>query len=179
MIWAGMARKDFASKLRIANGVSNGRDGGRQIELPPIVAAHVAVLEDHGEIAKRLIGLREGPHHLLGESIRGGRVAGQGGTTNPGKQPLRLRIVPILRPSRPQGVVVELQAFRDDAAEHHRAKAAVADRQRFHPALGRPAIPEARRRVGCRVLSHGAARKRRGRGKRRDQLDEAATRKRV
>ena len=33
--------------------------------------------------------------------------------------------------------------------------------------------------VGCRVLSHGAARKRRGRGKRRDQLDEAATRKRV
>ena len=55
---------------------------------------------------------------------------------------LRLRVVFILRVARPEGVLVQREAFLLRAAEHHRADAAVSDGQRLFPCACRTAIPK-------------------------------------
>jgi len=42
----------------------------------------------------------------------------------------------------PDGIFIQLNAFLECAAEHHRTQPAIADRQRFCPFLGRRRIPE-------------------------------------
>ena len=62
----------------------------------------------------------------------------------------------MLRAACPDAVFVQLNALGVGAAEDHRTQSAVADRQRFGPALGRLLIPESVQRAGFRLRAVGA-----------------------
>ena len=68
-----------------------------------------------------------------------------------------IRVVGIARPTHPQRVLVELYAFADDVAEHHRAEAAVAERQGLVPFASRVRI---KKDVGRTLLRACILRKR-------------------
>ena len=53
---------------------------------------------------------------------------------------IRVRGIP--RPTGPNALLVQLKSFACNATEHHRAKAAVPDGQRFHPRRRRFPVPE-------------------------------------
>jgi hypothetical protein len=160
-----------------ADLVRHRRDAGRQIERASILLADVAVREGDVQIAERLIGLRERPHHALRELV-GVHVAAFGdGAANIGQDVLRLRVVPVCRRARPERVVVQLQVLLDDLAEDHRAEASVADRESLHPVAGGTVVPELERRsVGA--AGGEAQGPSRLRGEHRQRLHESPPRER-
>ena len=101
------------------------------------------MLEGQAEIAERLIRLEpEGAAHrmLLGHRIGLDGQAREQQAAHFGKMFQGIRVVRFTRPAHPQRVLVELDALGDDVAEHHRAKAAVAERQGLVPFAGRVRI---------------------------------------
>ncbi len=67
-----------------------------------------------------------------------------------GQHFVRVRAIRVLRRARPKRNFVQDEPFLADATQHHRAQAAVAQRQRLHEIRGRRGIPqaEAARRAG-------------------------------
>ena len=85
------------------------------------------------------------------EALVKAETARPDGGPDQGKRVPRLWIVADARRTRPQGRLVELQVLRVDAAEHHGAQPAVAERERLGPMLGWKAVFKAEgalRRLG-------------------------------
>ena len=85
-----------------------------------------------GDTAHRLVG--EFPsviEFLLGDEL-----------ADFGKMLKRARMIVIVRRSRPEGILVELDAFLGHPAENHPAESSIAERHRFGPSAGWLPIPE-------------------------------------
>ena len=130
---AGCAGDHLARVADVADLVAHRGHGVAEVQLAPVVAPEVAVLEGEPDVAERQVGLGERAHQPLGGGVGGGVVAGQRQAADLGERGLRVRPVPVAGAAGPQRVVVDLQALDADVAEDHRAEAAVADRQRLDP----------------------------------------------
>ena len=113
-------RREHLARMRTRR---HTRDAAVQIQFTPVIRGRAARLRelDH-QVPQRLIGLVIRPLHLLTKRI-GRRVILLLHHQPPDLRQviLRVRIVPRLRPPRPQRIVIQLQPFALYAAEHHRA----------------------------------------------------------
>ena len=136
----------FARVADVADLVAHAGHGVAEVQLAPVVASEVAVLEREPDVAERQVGLGEGAHESARGLVGGRVVAGQREATHVGEGRLRAGRVPAARSARPQRVVVDLEPLDADVAEHHRAKASVADRQCLDPLRRGASVPQGRRR---------------------------------
>ena len=168
----GRAREHLARERHAAAGEGHVGRCRRQIEIASVVLDRIDLWKRQREIADRLVRhLRERlRHHLRVDELRRLGVLALGEQAPDfGQRVFRVRIHRIVRPARPQRVLVQLQPLVDDAAEHHRAEPAVANWKGANPLGGaglatlprriqrqqrmiggRRAIPEAERRRGRR-----------------------------
>ena len=114
------------------------------------------MIERDEEIAQRQVRLRERAHQPLRQRDRPRRTARRDERADLGQRVLRAGIVPVRRPARPERVVVQLQALDADVAEHHRAEAAVADRQRLDPLRRGASVGQKERRSASARSGHSA-----------------------
>src|SRR5690606_142708 len=113
-------------------------------------------------------------HTSIRERLRLGEPAFENEAAHLGQGRLRIGIDGVVRAAREERIFVELKALERDAAEHHRADAPVADRQRLHPFIRRLSIPE-RKRLGRKGIARSCVQQRavrceRQRARARDQL---------
>ena len=130
------------------------RDRAFEVQLAAValdLARHVEVEE---QVAERLVGLVERPLHLLRERVGLGVAAGEGCRAHLRQPRLRVGVVPLAGAARPQRVVVEGQPLVPRVAEHHRAEATVADRQRLDPCPRGLLVPQAQGRLGDGRAAH-------------------------
>ena len=191
----GCAGEHLARERHAAGGEGHVSRCRRQIEIAPVVLDSIHPWKRQREIAKRLVGhLRERlRHHLRADELRRIGVLALGEQAAYLRERVfRVRVHRIVRPARPQRVLVQLQPLVHDAAKHHRTEPAVTNRKGANPlggaglaALprrirrqqrmigGRCAIPEAERRRGRRRC---AGQPRRGRRLRRRDNDARGNR---
>ena len=94
------------------------------------------------ELTHRQVGLGVRAHHLLAELVSLGELAREDQAADLGQGLQGLGVVAVLRPARPERVVVERDPLGRHTAVDHGPQPAVADRQRLEPLLRRPLIPE-------------------------------------
>ncbi|GIF74486.1 hypothetical protein Asi02nite_40040 [Asanoa siamensis] len=98
------------------------------------------------QVADRLVrelARRPSAHGLVDESLCLAPLVGEDQPPDLGQRGGALRVAGVVGPPGPHRVLVELQAFDVDVAEHHRTEASVADRQRPQPVrAGAFVVPE-------------------------------------
>ncbi len=135
----------FALVHSTAGAERGGGDAGIQIELAAILADAVGTIKIQQQIAQRLIRhlLERTREHLgVGQGFGFGIAPGKHERAHLWQGRQRVGAGGIVRATCVQRVLVELQALVGNAAPHHRAQPAVADRQRLHPLVGRFAVPQ-------------------------------------
>ena len=127
----GRAREHLARERHATGGVGHVSRSGGEVEIAPVVLYGIDLRKSQREIADRLVRhLRERlRHHFRVDELRRVAVlALREQAPDIGKRIFRVGVHRIVRPARPQRVLVQLQPLVDDAAEDHRAETAVAHR---------------------------------------------------
>ena len=155
----GRAREDLAREGGVADAVADADDRSVEVQLAAVVGRVLVALENEPQVAERLIRLQVArlPHELLVRQVLRLLVAALADELPHLRQVReRLGVDGVVRPAGPERVLVQLDALRRHAAEHHPAQAAVADGQGLDPLLRRLAVEEdrpdrvvARRSGGC------------------------------
>ncbi len=92
--------------------------------------------ERQAQVADGLVGQLAGrgaEHVLVDQGLGLGPLVLEHQLPDPPQRRCASGVALVVRPARPDGVLVELQPLGVGAAEHHGAQAAVADRQRSQP----------------------------------------------
>src|SRR5207244_12810792 len=151
----GSGHKGLTLEPDAVNLIRDSRACGVEIELATKIFACAGMREIQPEIAEWLIRFGKQPLHLSAELV-GQMIILLFEYSSPyrGEMVLRVAIVAVARLTGPQCVVVELQQLFVErsvlaASEDHRAKAAIADRQRVDP-LARGLLVPKNEIVGCR-----------------------------
>jgi hypothetical protein len=153
-----VGRKGLARERDAADAVGGARNGFVHAQLAPIIDGLAAVVVERDvEVAERrvraerpLVALPFADLGAVGQRLRLGVPAGKEQLADLRERFERRGVVGILRAAGPEAVDVELQPLVRDAAEDHRADAAVPDRQRLLPLRRGLVVPERelRRSVG-------------------------------
>ena len=153
----GEAREHLAGVERAVGPERRGGDRAVEVELAAVALDLSANVEVQEQVPERLVGLVVRPLHLLRESVGLGVASREDGLAHLREPALRVGVVPVRRPARPQRVLVEGQPLLERVPEHHRPEPAVPDRQRLDPGGRGLLVPEAQRRLGgeCRAGGGG------------------------
>ena len=140
-----MAREDLSNDPNVPRLVADANGCGVEIELAPILADCLFVIEREAQITQRLIGLqaRGPPHHpTLGECVRLLRRAREQQPPHFRQMLQRVRVVALLPPTHPERVLVQLDALAVHATEDHRPQPPIPDRHRMIPLRRRLPVPK-------------------------------------
>ena len=140
--FAGAEIKACARVAHLAHPEFHMVDGRIQVEPAPVGVGRSSLVKFEVEIAKRQVTLRIRTLHLPDEPVGQFIVTGEQRFAHFGQDGLGCGVGVVTRVARPQRFFVELHVFDRRAAENHRAKTAVAERQGFAPVIRRLCIPE-------------------------------------
>ena len=135
----------------VAHAETGARDGGVEIQRAAVVGCRCASCHRDGDIAHRLIGhlARRPGDHLVHDQPFGFRErSGRDQRSHAGQRLARGGVRRVVRAAGPQRVLVQLEPFVLDAAEHHGPEPPVANRERFDPLRRGLSVPEGQRALG-------------------------------
>ena len=146
----GHAREHLSAKPRPVELVLDRRDPVVEIERPAVARGELLVMaaEQERHVGQHLVArlaMRHAEHGELGERVCLLDAAVHQESPHLGKGGARVRVVALVGPARPDGLLVEDDRLLVDAAEHAGAEPPVADRQCGQPARRRRLEPEGRR----------------------------------
>ena len=141
----GIAREDLPPMGDVAHAIGHARDGRVQVQLAAVVGRTLVAGEVQPQVAEGLVGFLS---DRIAEELLSDERHGLADLAFEHQPP---DLVPmaagplthvIVRPPRPEGVLVELDALVRRPSEDHRPEAPAADRQGFLPGTRRLRIPE-------------------------------------
>ena len=147
--------EDLASEVRISNAIRRCRQARRQVQFATVVVRIVMPVEADTKVAQRLVLHlldRVAEHSLAEEVVCLEVLPGEDQSADLGQRPVLNVPRLVVRPARPDGFLVELDAFLGHRPEDHRPDPPIPDRQGVVPRLGRLAVPQYRR--AARVVQH-------------------------
>jgi hypothetical protein len=146
----GNRGEDLAGVARAADVVADAHGGVVEREFAAVVGEIFVTGEVQAQVADGLerhaVGFAGAGEDFFAGEFGGARVvAGEDEAADLGKGVAGGGDVVVVRAAGPERVFVELQALFADAAEDHRAEAAVAEREGLDPLAGGLRIPERQR----------------------------------